>query len=181
MPDATTPVVIFYYHQKVEWDTLFSHYEGQPQDSFKQLNISFKYGFSGDMSRVAKNVSVLEWDRFNEQLTFTFALANSGSDTITLGVDDILEVSEYQFVPDNLETSLDAFTELPSDITVSFDYTTARGTQKRLTGVTPAFVRPSETHAGKSILVGFTEQEDGSYARKTFRTDRITNLSRDNA
>ena len=77
--------------------------------------------------------------------------------------------------------TLDTITEFPADATVSFSYTTARGTQKRITGLTPAFVRPSETHTGKNILVGFTEQEDGSYARKTFRTDRITNLTRDNA
>jgi hypothetical protein len=181
MPDAATPVVTFYYHQEAEWDALFSRYEGQPQDGLKQLNIFFKSAFNRDISRVFKNISVLEWDPFSEQLTFTYALANGDSDTVTIAQYDILEVFEDQFVPDSLETSLDAFTELPSDITVSFDYTTARGTQKRVTGITTAFVRPSETHAGKSILVGFTEQEDGSYARKTFRTDRITNLRRDAA
>jgi len=65
---------------------------------------------------------------------------------------------------------------------VSFDYTTARGTQKRITGLTPAYTQPSENHPGKTLFVGFKENEEtGSYDRKQFRTDRITNLTQDNA
>jgi len=71
---------------------------------------------------------------------------------------------------------LDVITRTIADTTLSFNYTTARGVQKSITGVTPAFIRESENHQGKSILVGFVEQEDGLFARKTFRTDRITNV-----
>jgi hypothetical protein len=71
---------------------------------------------------------------------------------------------------------LDIITRTITDTTLSFDYRTARGVQKSITGVTPAFIRESENHEGKNILVGFVEQEDGTFARKTFRTDRITNV-----
>jgi hypothetical protein len=71
---------------------------------------------------------------------------------------------------------LDVITRTIGDTTLYFDYTTARGVQKRITGVTPAFIRESENHEGKNILVGFVEQEDGTFVRKTFRTDRITNV-----
>jgi hypothetical protein len=97
---------------------------------------------------------------------------------------DINDIYEFQVIEEDYSTpqlELDTLTQFPSDATVSFNYTTARGSQKSITGLTPAFVRPSETHAGKNILVGFVEQEDGSFVRKTFRTDRITNLVRDNA
>ena len=79
------------------------------------------------------------------------------------------------------QASLDDFTQLPTDATITFDYTTARGSQKSITGLTPAFVRPSERHAGKSILVGFAPQEDGTFTRKTFRADRIENLVKDSS
>jgi hypothetical protein len=72
--------------------------------------------------------------------------------------------------------NLDIITRTISDTTLSFNYTTARGVQKSITGVTPAFIRESENHEGKNILVGFVESEDGTFARKTFRTDRITNV-----
>jgi hypothetical protein len=67
-------------------------------------------------------------------------------------------------------------TNVEGDVTASFSYTTARGSRKQIENLTPAFVRPSERHDGQSILVGFVKQENGRYVRKTFRTDRITNL-----
>jgi hypothetical protein len=90
---------------------------------------------------------------------------------------DVDEVDETQ----SEELTLVSIAEFPSDATVSFTYTTARGTTKSVTGLTPAFVRPSETHSGRFILVGFLPQEDGAFARKTFRTDRITDFIRDAA
>jgi hypothetical protein len=168
---------------EAEWRGTFRWFEGRNISDEARLNITFRTGFDGTEKFTAVNVSVLEWDSVSAELTFKYELdydffRDRTHEMVTLSEDDILEVSVDSVRP---AASLDAFTELPSDITVSFDYVTARGTQKRLTGITPAFTRPSETHTGKTILVGFTEQENGSYARKTFRTDRITNLSRDNA
>jgi hypothetical protein len=74
---------------------------------------------------------------------------------------------------------LSTFTQAAADYTAEFDYVTARGSRKHVTKFTPSFIRPSERHQGKKILVGFVEQEDGTFVRKTFRTDRITNLVRD--
>ena len=71
---------------------------------------------------------------------------------------------------------IDTLTNVDGDVTASFSYTTARGNRKSVTGLTPAFVRPSERHDGQSILVGFLENENERYVRKTFRTDRITDL-----
>jgi hypothetical protein len=71
---------------------------------------------------------------------------------------------------------IDTLTNVDGDVEASFSYTTARGNRKSITGLTPAFVRPSERHDGQSILVGFLKQENGRYVRKTFRTDRITDL-----
>jgi hypothetical protein len=96
-------------------------------------------------------------------------------------VDDVVFTEPDEGTAQGEALTLDTIAEFPADATVSFTYTTARGTTKSITALTPAFVRPSETHAGKSILVGFAPQEDGTFARKTFRTDRITSLVRDNA
>jgi len=175
MPNATITHTVC---PESEWRGTFVWFEGQDSSDASRLNVTFKAGFDGTEEYCAENVSVLEWDVLNTELIFK----NGDHETVTIHEDNILEVSVDVVRSEESPTaSLDVFTELPSDITVSFDYVTARGTQKRLTSITPAFTRPSETHAGKTILVGFTEQEDGSYARKTFRTDRITNLTRDNA
>jgi hypothetical protein len=82
---------------------------------------------------------------------------------------------------DNGETEtevsvLETLTNVEGDVTASFSYTTARGSRKQIENLTPAFVRPSERHPGQSILVGFLKQENNRYVRKTFRTDRITDL-----
>jgi len=97
----------------------------------------------------------------------------NGLRSVWTGLDGVEEPEE--------DTSLAPVAQFDNDVTVSFNYTTARGTQKRITNLTPAFVRPSERHTGKNILVGFYEDEDRSYARKTFRTDRITDLEIVNA
>jgi hypothetical protein len=127
---------------------------------------------------VKKQIEVVNYSNVHGVLTYTV-------------VDDDLEERSYYVVQDNAlhavwtgvdsveeqdEDTLAPVAQFDTDVTISFDYTTARGTEKHITGLTPAFVRPSETHAGKNILVGFAPQEDGTFARKTFRTDRITNL-----
>jgi predicted DNA-binding transcriptional regulator YafY len=60
---------------------------------------------------------------------------------------------------------------------ITFDYTSAQGARRRVANVTPVSLRPSNTNAGKNVLVGFVEREDGLFARKTFRTDRIQNVT----
>jgi hypothetical protein len=107
---------------------------------------------------------------------------SSGSHFVSTGIDRShdqtvihLEPNRYGARPAQ-QLNLDAFTQFDEDETVSFDYTTARGSQKSITGLTPAFVRPSVNHPGKNLLVGFLRSENSSYARKTFRTDRITNV-----
>jgi hypothetical protein len=138
-------------------------------------------------------------DVADEQVTVLAYLPNSSADFFSIlviedengqplaarieDVDDVV-FTDFDEDEDDIQgeaLTLDTIAEFPSDATISFSYTTARGSQKSITALTPAFVRPSERHAGKSILVGFAPQEDGTFTRKTFRTDRITNLVRDAA
>jgi hypothetical protein len=179
MPDARTVYPESEYSEIFRRLDVFAFHHGPEAQSPEYPNLNIRYtNLAGTAEYEAQNVSILEWDRINEELTFAYDIADGDFNQITLGLEDILEVSTLEA---NLSHVLNVFSEFPHDITVSFDYVTARGTQKRLTGLTPAFVRPSETHTGKSILTGFMEQENGSFVRKTFRTDRITNLVRDNA
>jgi predicted DNA-binding transcriptional regulator YafY len=60
---------------------------------------------------------------------------------------------------------------------ITFDYTSAQGSHRRVANVTPVSLRPSNTNPEKNVLVGFVEREDGLFARKTFRTDRIQNVT----
>jgi hypothetical protein len=173
-----TPRTVHTDYLTSDYGDVFRRFEGSGGDDYPQLNILFAADFHSVETTVAQNIAVLEWDDANGELTFSYDLDDNDSDQLTLGYEDIIAVTVTDL---DLSLTPDAFTQFPTDATVAFDYTTARGTQKRVTGLTPAFVRPSERHAGKNILVGFTEQEDGTFARKTFRTDRITNLVRDNA
>jgi hypothetical protein len=179
MPDARIVYPVSEYSEIFRRLDVFAFHHGAEAQSPEYPNLNIRYtNLAGTAEYEAQNISIMEWDRINEELTFAYDIADGDFNQITLGLEDILEVSTLE---PTLSLVLDAFSEFPADITVSFDYVTARGTQKRVTGLTPAFVRPSETHAGKSILAGFMEQEVGAFTRKTFRTDRITNLVRDSA
>jgi len=179
MPDARTVYPASEYSEIFRRLDVFAFHHGVEAQSPEYPNLNIRYtNLARTAEYEAQNVSILEWDRINEELTFAYDIAGNAFNQITLSLDDILEVSVLEGAP---ALTVDAFTQFPADATISFSYTTARGTQKAITSLTPAFVRPSETHAGKSILIGFQESEDGSYARKTFRTDRITNLTRNNA
>jgi hypothetical protein len=110
---------------------------------------------------------------------------SSGSHFVPTGIDRSrspeqtvihLEPNRYGAHPAP-QLDLDAFTQFGEDETLNFDYTDARGNRKIITGLTPAFVRPSVNHPGKRLLVGFLRSENSSYVRKTFRTDRITNVA----
>jgi predicted DNA-binding transcriptional regulator YafY len=74
-----------------------------------------------------------------------------------------------------VELLVELLVDFSAEPIISFDYTSAQGRSRHVTLLTPVSLRPSR-HIGNNVLVAFVEQGDGSFARKTFRTDRIQNI-----
>jgi len=166
----------------VEFHTFFAGIAALPEDERARANVQLTINGEGVRE---ERVQVLGYlPDSNEEMFSVLVVEYPDGGVIAARLDDVEDVvfiEEDEGEAQSEALTLDTIAEFPADATVSFSYTTARGSQKSITGLTPAFVRPSETHAGKNILVGFAPQEDGTFVRKTFRTDRITNLVRDAA
>jgi hypothetical protein len=153
-----------------EYDSLFTRLAALPEDDIQEFHITIN-----DDSVYDEVASVISYSAARKIVTLS--LLNSGG--IIIPINQINEVRFPELENGATPMYLHQIPMYPGHTFLSFDYVNARGVQSHVTGVIPGYIRPSDNHPGKNLLVGFKENEEtGDAVHRTFRTDRITNLVR---